>query len=127
MDTDERWAAAGLPELPEYPEQEATKTEQGLKYDDNKLRTDLLPVGPLEEVAAVMTFGATKYGDRNWANGLDYSRLYGATLRHIWAWWRGADEDPETGLHPLAHAVCNLLFILEFDDTPAKHRHDDRP
>jgi hypothetical protein len=37
---------------------------EGRKYDGDKLRYDLIPVGPLAEVAKVYTIGAKKYADR---------------------------------------------------------------
>jgi hypothetical protein len=98
--------------------------DPGQKDDAGKARTDLLPFGALEEVAHVMTFGATKYAPYNW-HGLSVSRLFGASLRHLWAFWRGEDNDPETGRSHLAHAACCVLMVLdqmldrpEFDDRP---------
>jgi hypothetical protein len=99
-------------------------TDAGRKDDTGKPRMELLPPDALTEVAAVMTFGAAKYGDYNW-NGLSASRLFGAALRHLWAWWGGEDNDPETGRPHLAHAACCALMVLE----QARHRpeYDDRP
>lgn len=98
--------------------------DTGSKDDAEKPRTDLLPVAALEEVAHVMTFGAKKYAPYNW-QGLSVSRLYGAALRHLWAWWRGEDADPETGRSHLAHAACCVLMAL--DQMLARHEYDDRP
>lgn len=99
--------------------------DAGSKDDAEKPRTDLLPVAALVEVAHVFTFGAKKYAPYNW-HGLSVSRLYGAALRHLWAWWRGEDNDPETGRPHLAHAACCVLMALaqmleraEYDDRPA--------
>jgi hypothetical protein len=77
-------------------------------------RLDLLPTTPLEEVARVLAHGAEKYGDYNWCNGTRWGRCYRALLSHAWAWWRGEDTDPESGLSHLAHCICNLLFLMEF-------------
>ena len=96
----------------------------GQKADAGKTRLDLLPVHALEEVAAVFTFGAGKYGERNW-HGLSVSRLHAAALRHLFAWWRGEDADPETGRSHLAHAGCCVLMALE--QTLRRPRYDDRP
>lgn len=86
----------------------------GLKYDSGKPRMELLPTIALEEVAKVLTFGANKYGAWNWAGGIVYSRLIGAALRHIFAWIRGENLDPESGLSHLAHAACCILMIIHF-------------
>lgn len=84
------------------------------KFDTDKVKLDLLPFDSLEEVAKVFTFGANKYGDRNWELGFNYGRIIASTLRHIFAFCRGEDLDPETGLRHLAHAACNVLFLLTF-------------
>jgi hypothetical protein len=95
----------------------------GRKDDGGKLRVDLLPIGALQEVAKVLTFGADKYGANNWQNVSPRSRYYGAALRHLWARARGGVTDPESGLPHLAHAACCILFLLSaeagFDDPEA--------
>jgi hypothetical protein len=62
----------------------------------------------------VLKFGADKYAARNWEGGLSFSRCFDATQRHLIAWWAGEDNDPETGINHLAHAMCELMFILAF-------------
>lgn len=101
------------------------KTQPGTKYDGEKPRVDLLPVYPLLEEAKVLTYGAAKYNARNWEKGFDWSRAYGALLRHLFAFWQGEDIDPESGLHHLAHAKCELDFLFEFTRTHPEF--DDRP
>lgn len=101
------------------------KELSGVKFDHDKIRLDLLPTELMEDVGEVLTFGAQKYGDRNWEKGMNWSRPYAALLRHMYAWWRGEDKDPETGFSHLAHAACNIAFLLTF-----KKREkglDDRP
>lgn len=95
----------------------------GQKDDAGKPRMDLLPFDGLIEVAHVLTFGAKKYGERNW-HGLSVSRLFGASLRHLWTWWLGEDDDPETGRPHLAHAACCVLMALE--QTRHRPEYDDR-
>lgn len=84
----------------------------GIKHDSSKLRMDLIPPECLEEVAKVLTFGANKYSDWNWAKGFKWSRLYASTLRHLYAHMRGESKDKETNISHLAHATCNLLFLM---------------
>lgn len=103
-----------------------TETDQATKRDFLKLRYDLLPPEALQEVVEVLSFGAAKYGDRNWEKGLPYSRYFGAAMRHLWAWWRGEDLDPESGLSHLAHAGCCVLFLLTYELRGMKTL-DDRP
>lgn len=88
--------------------------EAAVKFDGGKTRLELLPFDALSEVADVLAFGAQKYGPHNWCGGMQWSRLIGAALRHIFAWAMGQDKDPETGLSHLAHAGCCILFLLAY-------------
>ena len=85
-----------------------------VKDDNAKTRYDLLPPELIEETAKVLTFGAQKYSAHNWAQGASWSRYFSATMRHMWAWWRGEDNDPETGFSHLAHAACCLSFLIAY-------------
>ena len=88
---------------------------EGRKNDDGKLRMDLIPPEALEELAKVLTWGASKYSDKNWELGLRWGRVLGAALRHIIAWMKGEIHDPETGLSHLSHALCNLAFLVTYE------------
>jgi len=68
-------------------------------------------------MAAVMTYGADKYGTQNWRAGLEWSRVYAAVQRHLLAWNDGETYDPETKLNHLAHAGCGIMFLLEYAKT----------
>lgn len=85
----------------------------GIKFDQDKPRTDLLPTMALMEVASVLGFGAKKYGDHNWRGGIAQLRLAGAALRHVFKWIAGKDTDEESGLNHIAHGACCLLMLLE--------------
>jgi hypothetical protein len=87
---------------------------EGIKHDEGKARFDLIPAVPLLKLAEVYTFGAKKYQDHNWRKGLSFGRLFGATMRHMWAFWHGHDLDPESGLPHLAHAAFGVFALLEF-------------
>lgn len=75
----------------------------------------MLPPEALTEIAKVLAFGAEKYGRHNWRKGMAWSRLLGAILRHLFAWMQGEDKDPESGLSHLAHAGCDILFLLTYE------------
>ena len=87
------------------------------KFDNGKPRMELLSPLALREIAKVLTFGAIKYDEWNWAKGLDSMRLLGATLRHLALWQQGETIDPESGLSHLSHAACNLMFMLHLAET----------
>lgn len=97
---------------------------EGVKYDSGKIRTDLLSTLAMEEVAKVLTYGAQKYSADNWRHGMSWRRLIGASLRHLFAFMRGEDNDSETGLSHLAHAGCCIMFLLEYQLT--RNGSDDR-
>lgn len=96
----------------------------GVKHDDGKPDMALLSGPALLEVAKVMTYGKKKYSAHNWRGGFIWSRPLSACLRHVWSFINGEDNDPETGLSHLAHAMCCLMFVLEFVLTGAGQ--DDR-
>jgi hypothetical protein len=87
---------------------------RGRKYDKGKVRYELLPPAFIEAVAKVLTYGAAKYDDDNWLK-IDKERYYGALMRHIIAWRKGENLDRESGLPHLAHAACNLLFLMHYN------------
>ena len=88
----------------------------GRKYDFGKLEYGLIPPLELREMVAVLTKGAQKYERDNWQLVPDSKRRYfDALQRHLWDWKAGEQNDPETGLHHLAHALCNLMFLYEHD------------
>jgi len=89
----------------------------GSKTDADKPRYDLLPASALEEVVKALTLGAKEYDPdpetQNWKKVKGWRRRYfAANQRHAWAWQRG-EKLNDTGLHHLAHAIVNLMFILE--------------
>lgn len=102
---------------------------KSLKYDDDKVPLDLLSPHFEEAVAEVLAFGAKKYHAWNWiTSGFTTSRLEAAIRRHLNAWKRGENNDPESGLSHLAHAACMLMFLVHQTRLPSRYGHlDDRP
>lgn len=98
---------------------------EGLKFDADKARYDLIPPEIEEAIAKVLTFGAVKYGERNWELGMKWGRPYAALRRHMAAWWSGEDHDPETGMPHTWHAACCIAFIVAFEARGIGT--DDRP
>ena len=97
---------------------------QAPKERKGKPPLELLPPGPLEDMASVLGYGAAKYHANSWRPGLPWTQLIGAALRHIFRWLEGEDKDPESGFPHLAHAATNLLFLLSHAKTGAGR--DDR-
>lgn len=103
------------------------RSDLGEKYDEGKLRYDLVPPEAMQEYVRVLTFGANKYADRNWEGGIAYSRLFAAAFRHMFAFLLGERMDPETGISHLAHAICCLNFLLTYEIRDMSEEFDDLP
>lgn len=101
----------------------------GDKQDMGKLRYDLIPAYPLEQLARVYTIGSRKYGDNNWRSGIAYSRIVAALQRHLEMWKQGRDVDPDDGQHPLASVAWCALTLMEYEITRPEFddRADNRP
>ena len=89
-----------------------SKKGRGTKYDKGKAPLDLIPYEALEEIAQVLSFGKNKYGRAQWINGIEYSRLISAALRHLNQFNSGEDIDDESKLNHIAHSATNLCFLL---------------
>lgn len=89
----------------------------GIKHDQEKPDMSLLSSIALTKLAQVMTFGKKKYSAHNWRGGIEWDRVLSACMRHITAYNGGEDKDPETGLSHIAHAMCCLMFLLEYEET----------
>jgi hypothetical protein len=87
----------------------------GTKNDQGKAPFHLLSGPALWAVAEVLEYGRQKYAARNWEDGISYSRLFAALQRHLWEWWSGVKRDDESGLHALAHAMCDIMFLLHYE------------
>lgn len=79
-----------------------------VKHDDGKYDPTMLSLEMLELVSRVRMFGSNKYSRNNWKNGFKATRSLAAALRHIYAYLNGEDNDPESGLSHLGHAICSL-------------------
>lgn len=109
---------------------------EGRKDDSDKIRLELIPPELLYAIGTILTFGANKkYEARNWELGMNWSRVFGALMRHMWCWWAGkgpttqsfvfGELDEETGKSHLWHAGCCLAFLITYEER--KVGTDDRP
>jgi len=88
----------------------------GVKFDDSKIRWGLLPWAEIQDILEILEFGAKKYEEDNWkkVNNAD-DRYFNAAMRHFISWKKGEKADPETGKSHLAHLACNILFLMYHD------------
>lgn len=97
----------------------------GVKHDQGKDPWDLFPWDAARAIVKVLKFGAQKYAPRNWEQGMKWSRLFSAMIRHLTSWWEGESKDPETGYSHLWHAGCCMLFLIAYELRGIGN--DDRP
>ena len=86
-----------------------------MKYDNGKAPIALVPPECIEEVAEVFGFGAQKYGENNWrmdGDNTSHTRTYSSIQRHLNAWLRSENLDPESGKRHLAHACTQLMILM---------------
>ena len=65
----------------------------GKRFDTGKLRYDLLQPDAVKGLVKVLSFGASKYEDRNWEKGMKWSRVIAPLKRHLAAIEAGEDYD----------------------------------
>lgn len=102
-----------------------SKTLIATKYDQDKYDPTMLTIEMIELVSRVRMMGAKKYGRDNFKLGFKYTRSLAAALRHLQAFLNGEDNDPESGLLHLGHAICAVEHCI-YDYTHHKE-NDDRP
>lgn len=90
-----------------------------VKKDEGKLLWKLMPFKELEEVTEVLMAGSKKYYPDNWKKCDDVERYENALLRHVITYIEGDKKDSEDNKSHLAHAICNCLFLMYFDNQEA--------
>jgi len=109
-------------------EEFTTGKGSGMRFNQGKLRYDLVHPKAHEDMVDVLTYGATKYKSRNWEAGLSWTSIIASLKRHLAAIEAGEDYDIGEGgsgkLH-IANLACNAHFLNAFYyDFP---QGDDRP
>jgi hypothetical protein len=103
----------------------STAKGSGARYNSNKPDMSLIPLWTLEDEARVWDYGTKKYNAWNWAKGMPWSVPYACAMRHLAAWQRGEEIDPESGQPHLAHVMCNIRMLTLYSKTYPEG--DDRP
>ena len=111
----------------------------GLRFNEGKLRYDLVEPRAHRDLVKVLTYGANKYFDRNWENGLSWTSVIASAKRHLAAIELGEDYDYDpncegcksgfcekhSGQLHVANLACNAHFLNAFYYTFPQG--DDRP
>ncbi len=88
--------------------------DKGLRFNEGKIRYDLITPYALEQLASVLTKGAEKYAERNWELGMSWSKVIASLERHLQKFKSGEDFDQESGLLHVSHLLTNALFLAEY-------------
>ena len=87
------------------------------KFDQDKPDVSLVCPEFILGTADILTFGARKYGKRNYLESKGdqdyYDRLYAALQRHLLAYAAGELLDEESGKPHLFHAAANLAMLTD--------------
>ena len=85
--------------------------DTGYKRDsrEGKARYDLLPLRALDDLAKLYERGSKLYGDRNFAKGAPFSRVFDSALRHLMKWGAGHRDEAH-----LVACVWNCLQLVEY-------------
>jgi len=89
----------------------------GVRFNQGKLRYDLVDPLAHRDMVEVLTYGANKYEARNWSRGLSWTSVIASMKRHLAAIEAGEDYDIGEGgsgkLH-IANLACNAHFLNAF-------------
>jgi hypothetical protein len=91
----------------------------------NKAPLHLWPMSATTLGALALLDGALKYGRGNWRHiGVKASIYVDALFRHTTKWFEGEDNDTDSGLPHLAHALACLAILV--DAKASGQLNDDR-
>lgn len=88
--------------------------DKALRYNEGKLRYDLINPQALEGLVKVFTFGAQKYAPRNWEKGMAWSKVIASLKRHLAAIEKGEDIDQESGFLHADHLQWNSHVLSAY-------------
>ena len=89
-------------------------TGEGRRFNEGKARYDLLHPDAIKGLVGVLTHGANKYGDRNWEEGMLWSKVIPSLKRHLAAIENGIDYDEEDHLLHVDHLQANAHFLSAY-------------
>ena len=87
--------------------------DAGVKHDETKTDLSLLTFSMLEPAARAFMHGEGKYGRGNFRNGFVNTRLLAAAMRHLMQFNSGEDNDSESGISHLGHALAAIMMLLD--------------
>lgn len=99
---------------PEDPEIKHAQNASGAQREKmNVIPYDLVPFQEItESYVRVAEFGANKYAPWNWSKGIARVQLCCSLLRHVFAYIRGQNNDPDSGLCHADHILWNAAALV---------------
>lgn len=77
----------------------------------------------------IMCVGLRKHGPCTWriagTEQADPQTHYASAVRHMLEHCAGVTQDPDSGKHPLLHAVCQIAIMINLLDDPPQHPDDN--
>lgn len=100
----------------EFADQAAAQTAagRGLRFNQGKIRVDLLPPDAIQALAILMTVNEAKYPDRNWEKGMPMSDVLASLERHMLALKAGEDVDPTDGQLHAVKIMWNGMALASY-------------
>jgi len=107
---------------------EQTKTARAVRNNIGKLRYNLIPPYPMEQIAKLYTYGAKKYSPNNWKKGMPWSECVAALKRHLAAFEAVEDYDYDqdcagckvgdcnnhSGLFHMVSVAWNAITLIDY-------------
>ena len=114
----------------QYAEVEVSNPEGLMKSTEGKTPYELIPPEAMEQFALAMQEGADKYAQDDWrkSNGMPWTWLLAAILRHTFALLRGEDIDPQSPrkLHHGAKIMASAAMLIYYHHYRWVFTRDDR-
>lgn len=88
-----------------------TDIDKALRYNDGKPQWSMVDFDSLEGLVRVLEYGARKYSKNNWKKGMPVTQVTESLMRHLFAFLKGENVDPESGCRHISHVMCNAMFL----------------
>lgn len=85
--------------------------DKSLRLNEGKIQTRELDPNFILAMGEVLTLSRSKYEHFNWTKATDWSTPYESMMRHLMAFQKGENVDPDDGCSHLAKAAVNLMFL----------------
>jgi len=87
------------------------QTDKALRFNEGKLKWNLVDFKSIEPLVKVLEFGSTKYEVGNWKKDMDLDDILNSMLRHVIELADGYYTDKESGEPIVGHIMTNCMFF----------------